>query len=248
MPKSQLDPENRNFGKVGILTLDRNYRLVKENIARADSHHFPVVIKRVKGLYNPPSPPLRDQSGNLNKGAELFLNALKDLTEQDTCIKAVIGSCGFFSLLQQEVSQWVSLPVYTSPLLLVPFAQNLISQDMQVGIITLYKEYLTSEHFESIPAIDLNRVILSDMSQAAEFRRMIEYDNADVDEKLIQKEVLQAATNLVKSNRSIGAIVVECSDMPPYSRMIREVLGLPVYDYRTLADIAYNSFFSGARE
>lgn len=246
MPESGLGQQDKGEAKLGILTLDRGYRLVPGNIARADSHPFPVLIKTVKGLYNPPSVPLRNQSGNLNEGAELFLNALKELSEQETSVKAVIGSCGFFSLLQQEANQAVSLPVYTSPLLLVPFAQSFIPYEKKVGIITLFKEYLTREFFESIPGIDLKRIILSDMTQAAEFRKMIDQDSAEVDEKLIRQEVLQAACDLKERHRSIGAIVVECSDMPPYSNLIRETLGLPVLDYRILAYMAYHSSFPGS--
>ena len=45
-----------------------------------------------------------------------------------------------------------------------------------------------------------------------------------------QQDIIDAGHALVSSNPDIGAIVLECTNMPPYASALREVLDLPVYD------------------
>ena len=47
-------------------------------------------------------------------------------------------------------------------------------------------------------------------------------------------EVCGLARQLVQDNPDIGAILLECTDMPPYAHRIQAELGLPVYDAITL--------------
>jgi Asp/Glu/hydantoin racemase len=41
---------------------------------------------------------------------------------------------------------------------------------------------------------------------------------------------LDAGRALVAQHPDVGAIVLECTNMPPYAAALREALGLPVYD------------------
>jgi len=43
-----------------------------------------------------------------------------------------------------------------------------------------------------------------------------------------------AALELQEENGDIGAILLECSDMPPYAADIQEATHLPVFDFTTL--------------
>ena len=47
-------------------------------------------------------------------------------------------------------------------------------------------------------------------------------------------DILDAGRELVSRHPDIGAIVLECTNMPPYAFALREVLGLPVYDVYSL--------------
>ena len=54
----------------------------------------------------------------------------------------------------------------------------------------------------------------------------------DVD--LATQDILSAGQRLVAAHADIGAIVLECTNMPPYAHALRDALGLPVYDIYTL--------------
>lgn len=45
---------------------------------------------------------------------------------------------------------------------------------------------------------------------------------------------LEAGCNLVGHHPDIGVIAQEYTNMPPHAHLLREVLGLPVYDITTL--------------
>ena len=38
----------------------------------------------------------------------------------------------------------------------------------------------------------------------------------------------------LEENPDIGAVVLECTDLPPYSTRIRDELGIPVFDINTM--------------
>ena len=48
------------------------------------------------------------------------------------------------------------------------------------------------------------------------------------------REVLETAERTVRSDASIGALVLECTNLAPYSRDIGRLTGLPVFDIVTL--------------
>ena len=44
------------------------------------------------------------------------------------------------------------------------------------------------------------------------------------------QDVVEAGKGLVARHPDIGAIVLECTNMPPYAAALQEAIGLPVYD------------------
>jgi hypothetical protein len=66
------------------------------------------------------------------------------------------------------------------------------------------------------------------------FRVLILGEKPDMDVALAAKDILDAARDLVARHPDVGAIVLECTNMPPYAHAVREVLGIPVYDIYSL--------------
>ena len=50
----------------------------------------------------------------------------------------------------------------------------------------------------------------------------------------MKREIVAAAREMVEEYPDMGAIVLECSDMPPYSSLIQQETQLPVFDFITL--------------
>ena len=62
-----------------------------------------------------------------------------------------------------------------------------------------------------------------------------------MDISLIESEVLSAATKLVKNNPEVRALVLECTDMPPYAARLQAELKLPIFDLTTLATMVHST-------
>lgn len=215
---------------IGIITLDRRYPLLPGNIASPDTYNFPVRIQKIPGLYNPP----KLNSPKWKHDIENILHVANDLIAN--AAQAIVFSCGFFSLIQREMTRKLSVPVFTSPLMLIPFVAESIPGNGKLGILTLFKDSLTKDYFSSVGVSTqiYKRLVLSDMSDAYEFRRIILVDASTADIDKWRDEVVNASCRLVKENPEIKLLLLECSDMPPFSCLIQKAIGLPVIDYYSL--------------
>jgi hypothetical protein len=59
-------------------------------------------------------------------------------------------------------------------------------------------------------------------------------DNRNAGHAALRDEVIAAARRLVARAPEIGAIVLECTNMPPYAAAVQQATGLPVYDIYSL--------------
>jgi Asp/Glu/hydantoin racemase len=53
--------------------------------------------------------------------------------------------------------------------------------------------------------------------------------------------VVSVAEVLVKDNPDVSAIVLECTDLPPFAAAIRQATGVPVFDMVTLTNMLYEA-------
>jgi hypothetical protein len=59
-------------------------------------------------------------------------------------------------------------------------------------------------------------------------------EKQDMDIGLAARDILDAGRRLLARHPEVGAIVLECTNMPPYANGLREVLSMPVYDVYSL--------------
>ncbi|MCT3440715.1 aspartate/glutamate racemase family protein, partial [Limosilactobacillus fermentum] len=61
------------------------------------------------------------------------------------------------------------------------------------------------------------------------------------DNGALKRALVQKAVAAVKQDPSIGALLLECSDLPPYATAIQAGVGLPVFDFITLINWLHQS-------
>ena len=216
---------------IGILMLEAKFPRIPGDMGNAATWPFPVLYRVVKGA-SPERVVLNGASGLLQD----FLDAAADLVAQGA--EAITTNCGFLALFQQELAAHVRVPVATSSLMQVPWVQATLPPGKRVGVVTVSARSLTSQHLEAA-GVPLDTPIAGTENGQEFFRVLILGEKQDMDIGLAAKDILDAARGLVARHPDIGAIVLECTNMPPYAHAVQALLGLPVFDIYSLIGWLY---------
>lgn len=157
----------------------------------------------------------------------------KKLIDEDG-IKVISTSCGFNAIFQKELAEALDVPVFTSALLQVPFVNNLIGKNKIVGVITANKSALTKKHFHACGITDDINMKIMGLENAKEWSKIFEKPNEKFDIDAVTEEIIEVVKKGVAKYPEIGAIVLECTDLPPYAEKIREAVNLPVFDFNSM--------------
>ncbi len=141
-------------------------------------------------------------------------------------------------MFQHQLTEALPVPVFTSSLLQVPMACALIRRDQAVGILTARTPALTEAHLAAV-GIQNHPIVIAGMENAPEFSAVFMGGRSYLDERLCREEMRSAAEALMRHHTNIGAIVLECTNMPPYADTVRETTGVPVFDAVTLVNYAH---------
>lgn len=217
---------------IGVLVLNAKYPLIPGNVANAKSYRFPVCFKTV----NLPT----GWWFELNEEKyQIFIQAAKELEQAG--VKAIICGCGLFVTWQERAAQDLNIPIFTSPLLLVPAISKMIGSRKKVGILTAAGERLHEKNFLPASGIDSSiPFVVGGIDTCSEFLDVIRYQKKpEMDVPLFEDQVVSVAERMVAENPDIGAFLLECSDIPPFTKAIAEKTGKPVFDFISAAHMIY---------
>ena len=210
------------FGaRLGILMLEARFPRIPGDMGNASTWPFPVLYKVVRGAS--PQRVVRERATGL---LQAFLDAAKELV--DLGADGVTTNCGFLSLYQDEIARHVGVPVATSSLMQAPFIQRTLPPERRVGILTVSASTLTPEHLKSAGVSADTPVVGTDAGR--EFTRVIIGNELEMNVEAAEKDILDAGEDLVTRHPEVGAVLLECTNMVPYARSLREHLSLPVFD------------------
>ena len=145
------------------------------------------------------------------------------------CIRDRIGTtCGFLSLFQDDISEAAGVPVASSSLMQIPWVQSTLPPGGKVGVITISKESVTPMHLEAV-GVPLDTPIVGTEGGKA-FTTSVLDDGEYMNFELAREDLLDAAKELLTDYPDVKAIVLECTNMGPFSKDINLKFGLPVFD------------------
>ncbi|HOO89672.1 MAG TPA: aspartate/glutamate racemase family protein [Syntrophales bacterium] len=218
---------------IGIIMLEARFPRIPGDIGNATTWDFPVVYEIVRGIS--PSMVVRREGF---AGLQNFIDAARNL-EADG-VRAITTSCGFLAPFQKELSNSVSIPVFTSSLMQVPLVYPMLKKGQKVGIITINAEALTEDHLAGAGADRIPTVIYG-MEGYPEFTPTIVGDGETLNMRHMQDEMIACGRHMLEDHPEVGAIVLECTNMPPYAAGLQEATGLPVFDIYTLTTLVYHA-------
>ena len=220
---------------IGILMLDMKAPLIPGNVGNASTYDFPVRFKVLKDM---PSDWWCDEEGPSLGRQKKFIETARKLEEEG--VRAITSGCGYFAIFQKEASKALRVPLFTSPLLLVPLVSRMIGKDKKVGIIASGAGPLKGPFLRNVGIDESVPIVIAGMEEKEEFTKVhVTQEKATLDVKRLETEIVEVTTKLVKENPDIGAIVLECSDMPPFAAAIHEAVNLPIFDFITFINMVY---------
>ncbi len=207
---------------LGILMLDARFPRIPGDMGNAATWPFPVMYRVVRGAVV--DRVVLDGARGL---LPAFVEAARDLVALGC--EAITTNCGFLSIFQQDLAQAVDVPVATSALMQVPWVQATLPPGRRVGVVTVSGATLTPAHLEAVGA-PVDTPVVGTEEGREFFRILVRAEREDMDLALAEADVVDAALDLVRLHPTVGAIVLECTNMPPYAASVSAATGRPVYD------------------
>ena len=210
---------------LGVVMLETRFPRPPGDIGHPQTFAFPVRYRTVRGAS--PRRVVVDRDRTL---LAPFIDAARALEREG--VAAVTTSCGFLALFQREMAAALAVPMWTSSLLLVAEIEAGLSDGHRVGVVTADAASLTAEHLRAVGA--RTDTPIEGLALDSPFRATLLDDRIalDVDEAALA--TVAAAERLVARHPEVAAIVLECTNLPPYADAVRAATGLPVHDITTL--------------
>ncbi len=220
---------------IGILYIDEvYYPMLPGNIVNGYTFLFPVRMMPVRGLDIP----------NLFQTTDEVFPRIMEASEQlkKEGVRAISAACGFFGNYQMQLAEAMDIPVAISSLVQISWIASLLKKNQTIGILTADASSITDRLLINcgIDEALKKRLIIKDLRHEKEFSCILE-GRGEFHNGKVQKEVVSKALEIVEEYPETGAILLECSDMPPYAHAVQAAVQLPVFDFTTLIKWLHSS-------
>jgi len=227
-------PEQNLSGyPLGVITPPIWYPQLPGNVANCWTYDFPVRylvsdVEVIQLFRNDP-----DAIEKLKENARQL--------EREGC-RAISGNCGYFANFQREIADCVDVPVAMSSVLQVNWIRPLLKADEKIGVICASSESFTEDLLYRAGVEDPSCVVVAGLENTQEFGILVGQNKGvhSYNPKKLGEEIADAALGLMKEH-NLGAVLLECSDLPPFAHMVQAATNLPVFDFTTLHNWLYGA-------
>lgn len=207
------------------------------DVGNATTFNFPIQYKVMWDVCN-------NDIVNKNPSKETEQNVIKYAKELEAeGVRAIGTYCGYMIYFQQALTDAVDIPVFSSSLLQVPIIKRLIGKNEKVGIITYDSRELSEEHLRRAGIDETIPLAIFGLERLPYDRSWYGIKEVDPEKRLllIEDRLVYASIELISENPEVGAILLECTNLPPGANAVQKATGMPVFDVTTLLNWAYNS-------
>ena len=229
-------------GCLGVIRLDYDYPPAAGDIDSPLSYDYKVIYRVVPGLTF-----CMCMSGKLTPEVDEQLTiAVEWLTSRG--VSGITGDCGFMMYLQQcvRLHERTTVPVFMSALAQLPAVCCGYAAHERIAIFTANSETLApmGELISDECGVDVqtDRFIIVGCEDVPGFEAVAKGEKVDVEH--VTPGMVAKARRVVLEHPDVRAILMECTELPPYSDALRQATGLPVFDAITCC----NFFMSGVQD
>jgi len=220
------------YGEVlGVLMLDKRVPRIPGDMGNAWTFDVPVRFHVVPGV----------QGEAFRRGdrtlAGPIVRAAQEL--EATGVRAIAGCSGFFAAYQRDLAEAVRVPVFSSSLLLLPLIYEMLGRRQGIGVITADAAALGKHHFEGVGAAHVP-VVVEGLERYGEIRAILD-DEETLDPERLGEQVVAAVRRLRGREPGVGALLLECHNLPPYGPVLRRETDLPIFDIYSLVALIHHA-------
>ncbi len=243
MPRAALDGVTQPSGEIsvprsagggyaiGVLVVDTWYPLLPGNVANASTFDFPVLYQVLH----------ISAEEIFRAGPELIDRVVEGAVALEAQgVRAIVGACGTFANYQSDVLAAVSVPVFMSILTQVPFILQSLSPKKKLGILAAADNLLTDNLQRECGITDTSQLAVTGAMELPEFQQLVRCEG-HFDSAKLEGELIAHLEAFAAEHPDLGALLIQCSDLPPYAMSIQRALGVPVFDMPTLMEWLYRS-------
>lgn len=213
---------------IGILMLDCRLPFIPGDVGNAATYSYPVVYRTVPGL----------STAVCLNGAPEFADAAVAAARalEAEGVRGISSDCGFMLQFQDAVREAVRIPVCLSSLLQLPMVGRTLDPARPIAVITADSSNLTPDFLARAGVSIKNPLIIRGMQDKPEFKTAVFDEKGTLDSDLITAETVEVVSQIKAEHPDLGAVILECSMLPPYAKAVQDAVGLPVYDFVTMID------------
>lgn len=209
--------------KLGILMLDTQFPRIVGDVGNPASFAFGVRYHSVKG-----ATPAAIVEGDQTPFVDAFIAAGRALLAEGCT--GIATTCGFLSLRRQQFADALGVPVAASALEQLGLVNANLPGNRRAGVLTISAHSLSADHLRLAGAPADTPV---EGMEGTHFADAILQNRPDLDVDRARSEMVARAVAFARSRPDLGALVLECTNMPPYADDISAATGLPVHSIIT---------------
>mmetsp|Transcript_28217 Transcript_28217/g.65241 ORF Transcript_28217/g.65241 Transcript_28217/m.65241 type:complete len:781 (-) Transcript_28217:66-2408(-) len=222
---------------LGILRLDYNYPPAKGDIDCPGSYDYDCLFRMVPGLTFEMA-----QAGKMTFAVEQeFRKAIKWLEAKGA--SGITGDCGFMMAFQPLARQIAAVPVFMSSMMQCPLISVAFDKYDKILILTANSDTLLPQKENLLSNcgfdVDDDRFIIKGCQDVPGFDAVAKAQKVDVDS--VTPGIVALVKDVLAKEISTRAILLECTELPPYADALRKETGLSVFDAITNADFFISS-------
>jgi len=214
--------------RVGVLVFSTVTPRAPGDAGNAASFRYPVRYEVVEGGF-----------ADLVEGGPRIKSAILEAGRRLTGlgIRAIVGDCGMMSLYQDCLGAELGVLFAGSSLCQIPLIWQLIGRRGEIGVITGHSQLLGERHLRASGWTDGIPLVIQGMQDEAHFSEIVIHGGLELDPERMRRDVLRAGEKLQKQAKDLRAVIFECSNLATYSADLYELLGVPVFDTISAANL-----------
>jgi len=219
-------PRGRAIGGtcVGVIVIDAWYPMFPGNVASYASYNFPVQFAIVRGV------PFSRIAAADPTVAPAIIECGQELVSRGCGI--IVGACGSFANYQTTVAGALGVPTYLSVMMLAPLLLAGLALERRLGVVCAVASALTPKVFKEVGITNPDRLALCEAKGLPEFDRLLANEGS-LNSARLEAQLTERVTAFAAANPDVGALLLQCSDLPPYAARLQASIGLPVFDMTT---------------